>query len=84
MPSDLVARLRRLASRQTAPGDGVGRNTYGDAADRITALQARNARLEGALKQIAAYPRGGLVVGGEVSGDRDEMIEIARASLSDR
>lgn len=34
-----------------------------------------------ALEQIATFPRGGLVETGKPSGDRDEMIGIARQAL---
>lgn len=36
-----------------------------------------------ALVHIARYPRGGMVVHGTLSGDRDDMIEAARQSLMD-
>jgi len=36
-----------------------------------------------ALFKIATYQRGGVVVTGEASGDRDEMIGLARQALKD-
>lgn len=41
-------------------------------------------RYRDALDKIARYPRGGVVVKGEASGDRDDMIEIARVALGQR
>lgn len=35
-----------------------------------------------AILEIAKYQRGGIVVAGEFSGDRDEMIGIARQALT--
>lgn len=51
------------------------------ALNRVEAELKGAARMEKALKKIAAYRRGGLVEQGKASGDRDDMIEIARDAL---
>ena len=46
-------------------------------------VESETEKLVSALKKIAEYPRGGVVNAGECSGDRDDMIEIARKTLKE-
>lgn len=50
-------------------------------ARNAASLEAENVMLKAGLRKIAGYARGGVVIKGEISGDRDEMIGIARQTL---
>lgn len=57
-------------------GDGSNTPLYGSKFIVSMGCELEDARA--ALVKIASYSRGGVVVQGEPSGDRDEMIGIAR------
>lgn len=80
--TDLVERLRAYAGAiASATGQPMGASTMDEAADTITALQARVAKLEGALGRIESEGQQSADVYG--CANCNGHAELARAALAE-